>query len=462
MSSAPRLEALTRARDLLTAVDADELTDRERLDAIAALEEIKAAAAAAQVRLAEAFDTSARCAHIRSGGNPAKASRSIGSQLALTLRTSPHRGDAFRSMSTALVDEMPHTLDALSRGVITEHHAAVAVRATSGLPAGVREQVDAAVAVDLGSLSPRRLDAACRRLAAEIDAAAVVEKIARTARSRRVTVRPAPDGMAYLSVLGPLPEVVGAYASLKRGAEAVVARVDESETADGRGVGAIMADQALRLLSRREVGQGQPVLVNLVMTDRALLGGGDLARSTEEPASLPGRGPVPASLARPWVMDPATPARIRRLFTSPDGRDLTAMESRSRRFTGALAEMIRLRDQTCATPWCDAPIRDFDHVHQHSQGGATSFANGAGLCERCNDVKEQPGWAVTVTSDGTQGSGERRRTLWSTPTGQVHATSPPPILGPGWRPLPDPDTTAYHVDVHWSCDLDVRVDLHAA
>ena len=41
-------------------------------------------------------------------------------------------------------------------------------------------------------------------------------------RSRRVTVRPAPDGMAYLTVLAPLVETVGAFAALGRDADAVV------------------------------------------------------------------------------------------------------------------------------------------------------------------------------------------------------------------------------------------------
>jgi hypothetical protein len=435
MPSSTASDHLAGVREVLTRLDPEGLSARERLDLIPGLEELKAVAAAAQVRVAESFDTSARCAHISAGGDPAKASRSIGSQLALALHTSPHRGDEFRALSTALVDQMPETLAALSRGAIGEHHARVAFRATSGLAPGMREQIDAALSSDLGTLSPRQLDAACRRIAASIDAAAVVDKIARAARSCRVTVHPAPEGMAYLSVLGPLPEVVGAYAALKRAAEAVVAGADEDEGPEGRGVGAIMTDRALRLLSNRAVGQGQPVMVNLVITDRALLGEGDPGRSVDEPGQLPGHGPLAAPDARAWLSNPATPARIRRLFTTPNGRDLTQMESRSRVFTGALAEIIGLRDQCCAAPWCDAPIRDVDHVTRHSDGGPTSYRNGQGLCERCNDVKEQPGWVVTRASGaGTDAAGV---TTWTTPTGQVHSTSPPPILGPGWRPNHD-------------------------
>jgi len=452
MSTTTTLEPLTRFRAWLTGVDGEGLTDADRLVLIGALEELKAVTTAAQVRVTEAFDTSQRCAHVQVGGDPGKASRSIGSQLALVLRCSPSRGDAFRHLATVLTDQMPHTLHALTTGVISQYHAQVAVTATSGLPVGVREHIDQAIAHDLPSLTPKQLGAACRRVAAQVDAAGVVAKINQAVGSRRVSVRPAPDGLAYLSVVGPLAEVVGAYATLRRDAQSIIGGQDSGEGAGGRGLGAVMTDLALRRLSGRGVGEGQPVMVDLVITDRSLFGVGDPTRSVTEPANVPGYGPIPVPAAWAWLADPGTPAKIRRLFTSVDGRDLVAMESRTRAFTGALAEMIRLRDQTCAAPWCDAPIRDIDHTHPYRHGGATSYVNGEGLCRRCNDTKEQPGWHVTLHQerpdtgvDTTRRAGidpdheaaeATRRVTWTTPTGQTHATSPPPLLGPGWHPPP--------------------------
>ena len=188
-------------------------------------------------------------------------------------------------------------------------------------------------------------------------------------KSRRVTVRPAPDGMAYLSVLGPLKDVVGAYAAVQAQSRAVVSGQCPAEGPQGRGVGAVAADTALALLSGRAPGQVQPVEVHLVMTDRALLGTGDPDRSVFEPARVPGHGSVPAPVARAWLLEgldepvgpahaasgaqptlpvPAVPAGalpggtttgpagggssparvwVRRLYTSPDGRDLVAMDS---------------------------------------------------------------------------------------------------------------------------------------
>jgi hypothetical protein len=54
------------------------------------------------------------------------------------------------------------------------------------------------------------------------------------------------------------------------------------------------------------------------------------------------------------------------------------MESRSRLFPKGLAEFINLRDDTCRTPYCDAPIRHRDHAVPSHRDGPTSAVNGLG------------------------------------------------------------------------------------
>ena len=69
------------------------------------------------------------------------------------------------------------------------------------------------------------------------------------------------------------------------------------------------------------------------------------------------------------------------------------MESTSRHFDGLLAEFLEIRDGgTCRTTGCNATIRHHDHVQSAADGGQTTAANGQGLCERCNYLKETPGW----------------------------------------------------------------------
>ena len=90
---------------------------------------------------------------------------------------------------------------------------------------------------------------------------------------------------------------------------------------------------------------------------------------------------------------------------------------------GGLARFIRLRDQVCRTPWCDAPIRHTDHPQPAAADGETSGDNGQGLCEACNYAKEAPGWSVTVADT------EPHTIEIRTPAGQVHRSQAPPLPG---------------------------------
>ncbi len=69
-------------------------------------------------------------------------------------------------------------------------------------------------------------------------------------------------------------------------------------------------------------------------------------------------------------------------------------------------------------------------------GGATTGANAGGLCKRHNHVKEELGWYFTVRSTGLDGTGPHGIRI-QTPTGRIHDSTAPPILGEGWsRPKP--------------------------
>lgn len=125
---------------------------------------------------------------------------------------------------------------------------------------------------------------------------------------------------------------------------------------------------------------------------------------------IPGHGGIPADHVRDLVRRTLRSGGgagepqvwIRRLFTDAVGQ-LAAMESASRLAPRGLAEFIVLRDQTCRTPWCDAPIRHVDHIIPVAEGGPTTAVNGQGLCEACNYAKTAFGWrARPLTDDGRQ------------------------------------------------------------
>jgi hypothetical protein len=130
-------------------------------------------------------------------------------------------------------------------------------------------------------------------------------------------------------------------------------------------------------------------------------------------------------LAGAAVDDERSKATLRRLYRHPSSGALVAMESRARLFPKALAKFIAFRDDTCRTPYCDAPIRHTDHATAHAAGGETSELNGVGTCAACNYAKEAPGWRVTTgrDRDGTH-------TLEVTsPTGARHRSKAPPLPG---------------------------------
>ena len=158
-----------------------------------------------------------------------------------------------------------------------------------------------------------------------------------------------------------------------------------------------------------------------MITDETLLGGDDT------PAAVHGYGPIPASVARGLVDkavgDKRSRCTLRRLYRHPKAGQLVAMESRSRFFPQGLAMFIGLRDQTCRTPYCDAPIRHCDHARPHHRDGPTSAENGLGDCERCNYVKESPGWEVTAGTQNVVHTAE-----FVTPSGARYRSTAPPLL----------------------------------
>ena len=170
------------------------------------------------------------------------------------------------------------------------------------------------------------------------------------------------------------------------------------------------------------------IQLRIIMTDRAFFG------DDNEPAHLHGYGRIPAPIARAMLArqaDRKTKIWIKRLYTDPTNQQLLAMDSRARLFPAGIADFILNRDQICRTPWCDAPLRQVDHIRRHADGGPTNIHNAQGLCQACNLTKETPGWTSTPHPDGT--------ITTTTPTGHTYASPAPrlPRSGP-WQTPPTP------------------------
>jgi hypothetical protein len=315
---------------------------------------------------------------------------------------------------------MPHTLRAMGSGVLSEWRATLIARETACLEREHRARIDADICADterIQALGDKRLVAEVRRLAYKLDPHATVDRARLAAHERRVTLRPAPDTMCYLTALLPVAQGVAAYAALTRAADAARA------SSDPRGKGQVMADTLVERLTGQATAEAVPVRVGLVMTDAVLLAGGD------EPAHVDGFGPLPAPVARDLItLDHRSQAWVRRLYTSPSTGELVAMDSKSYRFPRGLARFIRHRDQICRTPWCGAPIRHIDHALAFTAGGETSHVNGQGLCEACNHHKQAIGWEARPRP------GPTHTVETVTPTGHRYRSSPSPLIAPSDLP----------------------------
>lgn len=388
--SAEELHALA---DMLAAIEA---TDEPvaLLDRLEALERVKAAAAAAQVVMTASFADAAEVTQdVRAQGRrlPRRA-MSIGAEVALATRTSPFRGEQRVLLSRRLRDDLPGVLAALARGEIREDQAYAVAREVAHLEPAQRRAVDA----DLTS-SPNRLPGigddklrqAVRRSCLTIAADTETRRYQRARADRHVTTRQLGDGTGRVTAIVAVEHLAAIRQVLDEAGASARAAGDE------RTGGQVRADTLVQRITGHDLVEPIAVRVNLVITTESLLAAGD------EPAHVPGIGWLPARVCAELVRDASAAARasLRRLFVRPADGSLVAMESRSRNFPTALAELLDLRDGgRCRTAGCDAVVRHHDHVVRASDGGATSSHNGQGLCERCNYAKETPGWTSWVAS----------------------------------------------------------------
>ncbi|XKH53400.1 DUF222 domain-containing protein [Citricoccus nitrophenolicus] len=409
--------------------------EAEAITRIRALEDLKAACAAAQARETAALHQHRHREEAARGIPESQRGRGLGSEIALARRVSQQRGSIQLRQALHFTGDLTNTLSALQCGQISEEHAATVERHTHWLPEQARRSVDSTLADRLPELGIRDLLLETQALAHRTDPEAAAEQYDQAVATRHVNLKPAENGMAYLTALLPALEAAACYQALTDQAGTEVAFGE----AEGRSPQQVLTDVMVERLTGRSKDEASPVEVQLIMTDAALFAGDN------EPAWIPGHGPLPAAVARkllagtgasgaagPSAYSEAaktaetaeiSEARVflRRLYTSPETGQLVAMDSQRREFSGKLRRMIVLRDNICRTPYCGAPIRHIDHATPHRQGGPTSYGNGSGLCARCNYTKEHPGWSHRASPNELE---------ITTPTGHRYSSRSRPLSAP--------------------------------
>ena len=389
------------------------VSDAARVDRIARLEKIKAAAAALQMAESVRFAQSQAEQQLAADVHPDKIGRGIADQLGLACHISGFEAARRLGVARALWFDLPETYRLLAGGQISEYVASLVVSETRHLDAGTRREVDGKIsAAGISQMGPRSAAACARRHAYEADPEGYVHRGRTERKNRRVTLRPAPDTMSVLSGYLPAEQGVACLKSLRDQTDALKA------AGDPRCRDQIMADTLVERLTGQAHADDVNVEVQIVIGLDALLDA-----NNQTPAELDGYGPLPAGLARDLMATSKGKLWWRRLYAAPVGGPLVGGDPHRRHFDGHLRKLIMWRDRQCRDPFCDAPIRHLDHIQRYTDDGLTIYPNGRGECERGNYAREMPGWKVEAVSGGLDG--QLHKIKITTPTGHSYLSRAP-------------------------------------
>jgi hypothetical protein len=262
-----------------------------------------------------------------------------------------------------------------------------------------------------------RLKERLHRRRERLQAGTAKERRRAAEKDRRVEIEPAADGMAYLTLYGPAPDLLAIDESMTRAA--VVAHGFEGEQ---RCIPALRFDVARDLLIDG-IAQPSPMGVDVrVVRHRGvqprvhvtvpvltLLGRSD------EPATLAGYGPIDLETARDLAAK--APSFIR-ILTHPITGVRLAMDRHVYAPPPDLRRWLRVRDETCRAPGCgrSAVLCDIDHVDPWARDGVSNHDNLAHLCRRHHRLKGSGYWRTELD--------DRGRMLWVSPWARRYVTEP--------------------------------------
>ena len=324
---------------------------------------------------------------------------------------------------------LPPVSQALSTGAMSWQHARIVADETEGLtPEGALELVthffdphapNPARGAAPGELVPSRFRAKVRSWRERHHPESIGKRHAKGAADRRMEYIPDRDGMAWLSLYLPGDTACAIWNRITATARGLQGP-DESRT-----LTQLRPDIAASLL----LGAGTATEFGKVPTPRAdvlvtvpvfsLLG------LTDEPATLDGFGPIPASMARKLVADGAE-SFYRVLIDPRDGAPLEIGRT-NYRLPETIKRWIRMRDAKCTFPGCTnhTPDNDSDHLHAWDHGGTTNVGNLAQLCPKHHRLKHHSQWTPDpATTKDPPG--------WTSPTGRHYKPEHPDPQPPHW------------------------------
>jgi hypothetical protein len=401
------------------------LPDAELVDAAVGFDRLIAWASARQSAVLAEFARRGGDGSIRPVTAAVPAREWAPDEVAMALTISPGSARVRLAVAARLDGALRATREVLEAGRICPSRARLIADRVALLPDPVATAVQDRVLPKAPEQTWAQLDAALRRAITAIDPEGAADRHRAAQRERRVDVFAQDDGMATLWARMSAPDAASSFEWLTRLARGMGA--DDDRTLDQRRADLLAAaltgklvirdasatdtdtdtDTATDTVTSTPVTPGKPLITVLVPLT-TLTGAGD------EPGEITGYGPIPAHLAR----DMAADAVWRRLVTDPLSGAVLDVGRTSYRPPAALADVVRARDVECRHPRCRraAANCELDHVVPWERDGETSEANLAALCTAHHDLKEQPGWQVTLHPD--------RSLEWVTPTGHRYRSDP--------------------------------------
>lgn len=407
--------------DDVTGHDPDEVAERSdsgRVDALVAVERLRGWVDAQAARLLSAL----------APGPTSSADREwVKDEIAAALRQSPGFVSLRLRVARQLATRLTDTLDLLERGVLSGAHADTLALAVVPLDDATTEKVQQRVLPRAGEQTLTAFRASVRRAVHALDPRSAEERHARARRDRRVTGRAGEDGMGELWACLGLEELAEVMDVLDDTARTTRRRAT-SALNDARSLDQLRADALVDLVTGRadpdsgadNATKSKRTAVTAPRTGRAgiqvVVAATTLLGLDDEPAEIPGWGPIPASIARTIAYDPTS--RWRRLLAEPRTGRLLDYARTTYRPPADLAGYVRARDRRCRFPACDRPgIRcEIDHRHAWEDGGGTDRDNCECLCSRHHHVKHEAGWRVTGNPED--------HLSWTSPTGHIYRSSP--------------------------------------
>jgi len=339
------------------------------------------------------------------------ARRVLVAEVACALRLPERTAETLIADSDALVNTLPSTFDALSRGTLSWRHAHLVVEHASSLPSSSLAEFERRVVPLAERNTAARFNRRARVVRERMHPESIDSRQSTAVEQRAVDLQPARDGMAYLTAF--LPAVT---------AHAVVDRLDGTARAaraagDSRTVTQIRADSFAGALLGTE--SPSPELAEILATIRpsvqvtvpvlTLLGRSDV------PASLDGYGPIDLETAKELTGNAPS---LTRLLTHPETGAVLSVGRDRYRVPEDLRRHLQNRDGTCRYPGCSRKARgcDIDHTDEWQHGGQTAHDNLAHLCEPHHRLKSLTGWRVVQLGDGVL--------RWTSPFGREYTTEP--------------------------------------